>query len=92
MENKELLDEALDAVDKLNEYIDSILGVETPHFFSMSSDNYVVSLFFNDELLWTSSDDIREYIPEKDDYEPLIDFVKKEYNKYVKDLYKLKFI
>ncbi len=33
-------------------------------------------------LLWTDSDDEREWIEDEDDYEPLLPFLKKEYNKF----------
>ncbi len=82
--DKELLEKCLNIIENLNESIGAILGEETPHFFSITTDNISVSIHFDGVMLWHSA--------EHEVAGDLEEFVKEEYNNYVKGLQKLKFL
>lgn len=43
-------------------------------------------VWFGDHYLWHSEDDEREWIEAENDYEPMKEFLKKQYNKYIYQL------
>lgn len=71
------------------------------HLFSIDENNHLVFSYegtenfsyikFGDEILWCSEEDEREFFEEDNRYEPLLDFVKKKFNEYVKKLQKFRF-
>lgn len=59
--------------------------------FSYTTDGYCDQISFNGMHLWSSEMDDREYDEDKYEYEPLLPFLKREFNKVIDDLYSLKF-
>lgn len=90
--DKELQEECLQVVDKLNEYVWSILGEESIHGFSYNTDGFVQQILFDEQILWDSENEPREWVEINSDYESLEKFIKSMFNEYVRDLYKLKFV
>ena len=58
--------------------------------FKFSSNGYYNAILFNDYMLWYSDEDDREFNEETNDYEPLKEFIIKEFNKYISHLKRLK--
>jgi hypothetical protein len=58
--------------------------------FSYVTNGYYDIIKFDDEYLWNSDDDERQWIETKGDYEDLETFIRKQFKKYVKELNKLK--
>lgn len=65
---------------------------DTEHNFSLSTTGYAQIISFDDQILWSSEDDTREWIDEEDDYEPFLPFIKRVWNEYIEKLqtFKLK--
>lgn len=87
---------ALEVVEILNEELcEKIPNNQTDFFFYFSSGYCEAILFNNDESLWDSDNDEREWIEGEDNhssqYEDLLLFVKKKFNQYIDRLNKLKF-
>ncbi len=79
------ISELVKIVDELNETIHSH-DEESCNTFSFMSNGYIESISFNDHILWDSENDGRIFIEKENDYEPLINFVKRQYNNYVDEL------
>lgn len=78
-----------DELDELNDWLE--LCGETTRQFCWSTNGYVDLISFEETPIWNSEMDEREYIAEDDDYEPLVPFIKREFNKWVDGLNSLKF-
>jgi hypothetical protein len=80
--------------NKLQDYNDSKSSKEfefMSHFTYVTNYYYEV-IMFGDEILWSSEDDLREYVDEDGmEQEDLGLFVEKAFNKYVNSLKKLRF-
>ena len=76
------LKEAIEVVDKLN----SLLDEKTLDRFTLVYNTTGVIIGFGDITLWFSEDDQREFIDDLIGYEPLIDFIRKEFRRYVTEL------
>lgn len=74
---RETSSEALNAVQVLNENLQDTLGFETEHRFDLITDGYCEIIEFGGVRLWSSEDDERSLL--KDDYEPLLPFVKEKF-------------
>lgn len=80
-----LPEEVLDVVRELNDEIDNKLeNAEATFHFSMESDGYCSLVTFMGLNVWSSEDDERDFIDEKDEYEPLKDYIKRETSKLVR--------
>ena len=79
----------LEIVEQLNQELYD-KHKEDYYYFTFRSSGYVDSIWFNDECLWDSENNEREFIEKDNDYEPLLPFVKKKFNEYIKELSKLK--
>lgn len=80
----------VEVVDELNDWL--FATDETLEYpFSFSSDGNCEVIEFGEHVLWCSENDEREYIESEDDYEPLLGFVKKQFNAWVDKLQTLKF-
>jgi len=55
-----------------------------------STDGYASVIEFMGYVLWSTEDDEREYIEDKDDYEPLAPFVRRKFNELINNLSTLK--
>lgn len=82
--------EYIEVVDALNEILFDE-NLEAEFYFSLETTTYFSAIKFMDYVLWCSENDERKYIEEIDDYEPLLGFCQKEFNKYADRLHKLKF-
>lgn len=76
-------------LDELNAWLD--LCGERERHFTWTTNGYVDVILFDETVLWSSETDDREYIAEGDDYEPLVPFIKREFNRLVDGLNGLKF-
>ena len=84
------MDEMLEIVRELNtDLYDRCRFVQEGFSFSTDGNTDVVS--FNGMHIWDSDTDERDYIDGDDDYEPLLPFLKKEFNRLADDFYALKF-
>ena len=63
--------------------------VENNFMYTTNGFEHIIS--FSDIFLWSSEMDDREYFEETDDYEPLLPFIKKEFNRVSDKMYYLKF-
>ncbi len=81
-------------VESLNHDIQTTLDPEGTkgcgHAFWVRSAGNVVAVYFNDEWLWDSENDEREYVNDRFK-EPLERFVKRQFNSYLDDLTMLRF-
>ena len=80
--------EIIDIIERLN----FELGDKGENFrtFYYKSYGYFHYIYFGDELLWDSDNDERELVG-LNKYEDLEVYIKKQFNKYVSELNKLKF-
>ncbi len=58
--------------------------------FEYSTTGFVDAISFDGVLLWNSEMEVREWIEEKNDYEPFEPFIRRIYNEYIDTMYKLK--
>ena len=74
----------IEIIQELNQEIFDKYGDDSVHeiLFTLETDGFNYQVKINGMLLWTDSDDEREWIEDEDDYEPLLPFLKKEYNKF----------
>jgi hypothetical protein len=80
--------------NKLQDYNDSKSSkkFELMSHFTYVTNYYYEVIMFGDEILWSSEDDLREYVDEDGmEQEDLGLFVEKAFNKYVNSLKKLRF-
>lgn len=81
--------EIIDIIERLNFELED--KGETYHRFNYRSYGHYNYVFFEDELLWDSDNDEREYKGTSTTKEDLEMYIKKQFNKYVNELNKLKF-
>ena len=73
----------LDIVDELNNNLTD-KATNEGYSFSYVSNGWFHGIKFNDDFIWDSENDTREYHGEETDtYEPLLDCIKREFNNYV---------
>lgn len=73
------MNEFLEAIDDLNQEIYEKFG-DNYHYerqFNYTTDGYVDIVNFGEIMIWNSEMDEREWIEEKNDYEPLKPFLKR---------------
>jgi len=76
-------------LDELNEWLE-VCG-ENERQFTWSTDGYEDFIAFEGKVLWNTINEDREFNEEENDYEPLVPFIKREFNKWVDGLNSLKF-
>lgn len=79
----------LKAVNNLNEELYERFG-ETESTFIYWTNGFVDCIKFGEIWLWNSEDDGRDWLEDKNDYEPFEPFIKRTFNKEVEKLAKLK--
>lgn len=79
----------LEVINELNEELFEKHGADSE--FEYRTNGSYDAICFRDVIIWDSENDGREFIEEEDNYEPFIPYIKREFNKYIKDLSKLKF-
>lgn len=82
--------EYLDIINELNEELYKRFE-ETEYDFNYSTNGNVDIIAFGNLQLWNSEMDDRDWIEEKNDYEPLKPFIKLLFNKEIDKLARLKF-
>jgi hypothetical protein len=81
-----------DLVIQLNdEFVNGEECLEECNWFELYSEGYNFRITFIGIEIWDSVNDERKYIDEKDDYEPLYDYIKNETNDMIDALTGLKF-
>ncbi len=82
--------EMLKVVEELNQDFYEVDN-NTVHTFGLLLTGSFQAVLFNEDILWHSENDTREYREATDDYEPFLPFIKRIFNEYVEDLNKFKF-
>jgi hypothetical protein len=88
--NKTDMEKALESVRELNHEMFELHGPSETHF-KYITDGGTETITFYDMFVWNSELDYRRFDEKKNEYEPLIPFLKKEVNRLIDDLVKLKF-
>lgn len=81
--------EALLVVEELNSKLYEQHQKEFPSFAYISTGDWE-GIMFEERLVWNTENDSRRFDEKKNDYEPLLPFFIKEWNKKIKELAKLK--
>ena len=79
------MSEFLEAVDDLNQELYEKVG-EIGAEFSYTTNGYCDIINFGEIMIWNSEMDEREWIEEKDDYEPLKPFLKRMLSQEIEKL------
>ena len=79
----------INLVSKLNEELFEKYK-EVVHCFSYNTNGIYEMICFDSETLWQSNEDDRIFNEDENDYEPMETFIRRVYNRYLKDLNKLK--
>lgn len=77
-------------VQELNQDIFEKHG-EIEFRFSYSTDGFLDLILFDEYIIWSSEDDNRKFNEYENEYEPFKPFIKKVFNKYIDEIYLLKF-
>ncbi len=77
-------------INNLNDHLEKI-DDKTSSCFSYKTNGYQTLIMFDDNILYNDDWDERFFDEDKNDYEPLEPFIKKEFNKYLDDLNKFRF-
>lgn len=84
------MSEYLETIENLNaELFDEFK--EPLYEFEYSTNGYCHIISFNGTQLWSSELDDREWIEEKNDYEPFEPYIRRVFNEYADRIYSLKF-
>lgn len=84
--------DSFNIVTKLNDWIRDNSTSSQQFVLEYHSDGYNVIIEFLGSKIWISYEDEREWIKEKNDYEPLEDYLKREINKMIDNLNLQKFV
>ena len=79
----------IELVEELNTELYERFG-EVEVGFEYSTTGFVDAICFNGVLLWNSEMETREWIEEKNDYEPFEPFISRVFNEYLDKMYTLK--
>jgi len=58
--------------------------------FNYSTDTFVHTISFENVILWDSETDDRKWLEKPKRHESLLNYIRKEFNKYIEDLQKYK--
>ena len=83
-------EEVVAVVRELNSEVDDVEDVSQSFYFEMLTDGNCSIVEWMGETLWSSEDDARDYIEEKDEYEPLTNYLRRERDKFLDDAIKHK--
>lgn len=75
---------------ELLDYISDNERYEHGIYFEYLTDGFVEVIELCKNQIWCSEDDSRIYDDEKDEYEPLEDYLRKQFNKFVSVINKIK--
>ena len=91
-----MINEVFDVVYKLNQEIyESLFETcgEIYPVFELHTDGNIILILIGSHQLWNSEDDEREYIDEdKDEYEPLEQYLRREVQKIINTISNIKLI
>lgn len=77
-------------INNLNDHLQTI-DPNTCSCFNYKTNGYQTLIMFDDTIIWNDDWDERFFDEDKNDYEPLEPFIKKEFNKYLDELNKFRF-
>jgi hypothetical protein len=80
----------VEIVKELNEELFNKCG-DSIYEFSYETNGDIHIIYINGLLHWNSDEDDRKWNENRDEYEDLKNYLKKEFNKSIKELQKLKF-
>lgn len=78
---------------KVVSYLNDILWGESEYigdFLEVRATGYSISIYFASYRMWRSDDDYREFDEDKNEYEPLEGFIRREFNEHISRLSKMK--
>jgi hypothetical protein len=83
-----IVTEAIKAVIEINDDVESIEGLSEEFYFSAETDGVNVNIKFLGSVLWSSEDDfdLREFNEHKNEWEPLIVFLRRERDKLIQNI------
>lgn len=92
MSSKEFI-ECRDVVDELNDDLDEMFEYEVvePFYLKMWYESYEYGIEFLGVIIWSTANDDREFIEDKNDYEPLKPFLQRKITNLIQSLTKIKF-
>jgi hypothetical protein len=64
---------------------------EVESYFEYRTTGFADLILFDEFLLWSSENDIREFDEDKNDYEPFMPFIKKQFNQIADKMQKIRF-
>lgn len=64
---------------------------EVDSYFEYRTTGFAHLILFDESLLWSSEADDREFDEDGNDYEPLVPFIKKQFNQIADKMQKLRF-
>ena len=73
--------------EKVNNEIERLVGRD----FNYSTNGYIDIINFGEIMIWNSEMDEREWIEDKNDYEPFKPFINRRHNEEIEKLQLLKF-
>lgn len=82
----EILKEAIDAVDELNDDVEYVEGLSEIFTYSVQTDGTCAIIKFLGCTLWSSEDDEREFYEDRNEYESLVGFCRRERDKMIGNL------
>jgi len=85
----------LEIINELNEELCEKVNNEIERLssrdFNYSTNGYIDIINFGEIMIWNSEMDEREWIEDKNDYEPFKPFIKRMYNEEIEKLQLIKF-
>jgi len=91
--NREIFKEAFKVVDKINEEAREIFeeefGLCFPLLYLTTNGDYIIISLFDKFQIWFNDEDEREFDEEKNDWEPLEGFVRREVQKIIYQISKV---
>ena len=81
----------IEIIHNLNEWVNDKQGDDYIVNFSYTTNGWYHFIEWGDVLLWDSETESREWIEDKNEYEDLEEYIKKEFNEYINTLNTLKF-
>jgi len=81
-------EEVIKVVRDLNEEMEDVEGTSESFFFVARTDGRRTIVGFLGCILWTSEEDEREFFEDKNEWEPLVDFIRQERDKLLSNIIK----
>lgn len=78
--------DAIEAVTEINEDVEYIEGLSEEVYFVAETNGVSVNICFLGCRLWSSEDDLRDFNEELDEWEPLVDYLRRERDKLIDNI------